>query len=39
VILSIIFFDLPQLKNMLQSWLKSGAIQIEMANKAARMVF
>jgi methionyl-tRNA synthetase len=27
------FFDLPQFKEMLQSWLKSGAIQIEMANK------
>lgn len=27
------FFDLPQFKDMLQSWLKSGAIQIEMANK------
>jgi methionyl-tRNA synthetase len=27
------FFDLPQFKDMLQTWLKSGAIQIEMANK------
>ncbi|WP_082768774.1 methionine--tRNA ligase [Paraglaciecola hydrolytica] len=27
------FFDLPQFGNMLQDWLKSGAIQIEMANK------
>jgi methionyl-tRNA synthetase len=27
------FFDLPQFKDMLQSWLKSGAIQVEMANK------
>ncbi|MDP5030697.1 MAG: methionine--tRNA ligase [Paraglaciecola sp.] len=27
------FFDLPQFEGMLQDWLKSGAIQIEMANK------
>ncbi|WP_340677616.1 methionine--tRNA ligase [Paraglaciecola sp.] len=27
------FFDLPQFQGMLQDWLKSGAIQIEMANK------
>ena len=27
------FFDLPQFEAMLQDWLKSGAIQIEMANK------
>lgn len=27
------FFDLPQFAGMLQDWLKSGAIQIEMANK------
>jgi methionyl-tRNA synthetase len=27
------FFDLPQFEGMLQDWLKSGAIQVEMANK------
>ena len=27
------FFDLPQFEGMLQDWLKSGAIQSEMANK------
>ncbi|WP_438862569.1 methionine--tRNA ligase [Neptunicella sp.] len=27
------FFDLPQFSDMLQDWMKSGAIQTEMANK------
>ncbi|WP_416305148.1 methionine--tRNA ligase [Neptunicella sp. SCSIO 80796] len=27
------FFDLPQFSDMLQDWMKSGAIQAEMANK------
>lgn len=29
------FFDLPQFENMLQNWLKSGALQDEIANKLA----